>query len=139
MISMFHSVRQSYLLNQHHVARATISDLSTRLADLQSEIVQLHSALESQRKSSLADKSEIERLKAEKLALEAQNSALQNEKAETERKTAGLEADSTKLSDLEKEQEDLLVLLEEITQKRKRDKITMKQAGLEVSDDEDEG
>lgn len=38
---------------------------------------------------------------------------------------------------MEKEQEDLLVLLDELSTKRKRDKALMRQAGLEVSDDEE--
>ncbi|MBW0473962.1 hypothetical protein O181_013677 [Austropuccinia psidii MF-1] len=38
----------------------------------------------------------------------------------------------------EKEQEDLLVLLEEVSGKRKRDKTRMREKGLEVSDDEDD-
>lgn len=40
--------------------------------------------------------------------------------------------------EMEKEQEDLLVLLEELSSKRKVDKLRMRQAGLEVSDDEDD-
>ncbi|KAF5354901.1 hypothetical protein D9756_005524 [Leucocoprinus leucothites] len=40
--------------------------------------------------------------------------------------------------DLEKEQEDLLVLLDEVTNKRKHDKSRLKEAGLEVSEDEAE-
>ena len=39
---------------------------------------------------------------------------------------------------IEKEQEDLLVLLDEVTTKRKRDKTRLKEAGLEVSEDEGE-
>lgn len=39
---------------------------------------------------------------------------------------------------MEKEQEDLLVLLDEVTNKRKSDKAKMRNAGLEVSDDEDD-
>lgn len=45
-------------------------------------------------------------------------------------------------TEAEKEQEDLLVFLEELSSKRKRDKAKMKEAGLEVSEDEggeDEG
>lgn len=37
---------------------------------------------------------------------------------------------------MEKEQEDLLVLLDEVTSKRRKDKTRMKEAGLEVSEDE---
>ncbi|KAF7782771.1 hypothetical protein Agabi119p4_2147 [Agaricus bisporus var. burnettii] len=41
-----------------------------------------------------------------------------------------------KQKDLEKEQEDLLVLLDEVTNKRKHDKTRLREAGLEVSEDE---
>jgi len=37
---------------------------------------------------------------------------------------------------MEKEQEDLLVLLDEVTSKRRRDKARLKDAGHEVSEDE---
>ncbi|KDR75604.1 hypothetical protein GALMADRAFT_140233 [Galerina marginata CBS 339.88] len=43
-----------------------------------------------------------------------------------------------KRKDVEKEQEDLLVLLDEVTGKRKKDKARLREAGLEVSDDEAE-
>ncbi|KAI6114688.1 p115 like vesicle tethering protein [Pisolithus croceorrhizus] len=43
-----------------------------------------------------------------------------------------------KRKSVEKEQDDLLVLLDEMSTKRRRDKARMKQAGLEVSEDEDE-
>ena len=39
---------------------------------------------------------------------------------------------------MEKEQEDLLVLLDELNSKRRRDKEAMRSAGMEVSEDEDE-
>lgn len=41
-----------------------------------------------------------------------------------------------KKKEQEKEQEDLLVFLEEISEKRKRDKAIMRTAGLDVSEDE---
>lgn len=37
---------------------------------------------------------------------------------------------------MEKEQEDLLVLLDEVSAKRKQDKARLREAGLEVSEDE---
>ncbi|KAL4068742.1 p115 like vesicle tethering protein [Scleroderma yunnanense] len=62
---------------------------------------------------------------------------------ELKRKVAGLEAAvqdaEKKRKNIEKEQEDLLVLLDEMSTKRKRDKERMRQAGLDVSEDEDEG
>ena len=47
-----------------------------------------------------------------------------------------------KRKEVEKEQEDLLVLLDEVTGKRRRDKARLRAAKLEVSEDEgddDEG
>ena len=41
--------------------------------------------------------------------------------------------------DVEKEQEDLLVLLDELNVKRRRDKERMRGAGMDVSEDEDDG
>lgn len=47
-----------------------------------------------------------------------------------------LEASEGKQKDVEKEQEDLLVLLDEVSAKRKTDKARLAAAGLEVSEDE---
>jgi TolA-binding protein len=47
-----------------------------------------------------------------------------------------LEASEGKRKDVEKEQEDLLVLLDEVSAKRKTDKARLAAAGLEVSEDE---
>ena len=51
---------------------------------------------------------------------------------------AALEAERTKRTEVEKEQEDLLVLLDELSNKRAKDKQRMKEQGMEVSDDEDD-
>ncbi|KAL7413626.1 p115 like vesicle tethering protein [Mrakia frigida] len=50
--------------------------------------------------------------------------------------TSSLSTAQAKHSEDEKEQEDLLVLLEELSQKRKKDKSRLKEAGLEVSEEE---
>lgn len=49
-----------------------------------------------------------------------------------------LDAERTKRTEVEKEQEDLLVLLDELSNKRTRDKQRMKEQGMEVSEDEDD-
>jgi len=41
-----------------------------------------------------------------------------------------------KRKEVEKEQEDLLVLLDEVNSKRRKDKARLRDAGLEVSEDE---
>jgi len=56
--------------------------------------------------------------------------------------SAELKGSEDKQKELEKEQEDLLVLLDEISSKRRRDKAALREAGLAVSEDEgddDEG
>ncbi|KAK0195971.1 p115 like vesicle tethering protein [Armillaria mellea] len=50
--------------------------------------------------------------------------------------TSQLETSETKRKEVEKEQEDLLVLLDEVSSKRKRDKERLRGAGLDVSEDE---
>lgn len=49
-----------------------------------------------------------------------------------------LETSEGKRKDVEKEQEDLLVLLDEVTSKRRKDKVRLREANLEVSEDEAE-
>lgn len=48
-----------------------------------------------------------------------------------------LEALQKKHGETEKEQEDLLILLDELSTKRRRDKERLRAAGAEVSEDED--
>jgi intracellular protein transport protein USO1 len=49
-----------------------------------------------------------------------------------------LESTKQKKQDVEKEQEDLLVLLDELNIKRNKQKERMRAAGLDVSEDEEE-
>jgi hypothetical protein len=49
-----------------------------------------------------------------------------------------LEAERAKRAEVEKEQEDLLVLLDELSGKHARDKERMREKGMEVSEDEDD-
>ncbi|KAH7103470.1 p115 like vesicle tethering protein [Auriculariales sp. MPI-PUGE-AT-0066] len=65
----------------------------------------------------------------ERDALQAQVSSLSKE----------LESVQEKKQEQEKEHEDLLVFLEELSAKRKRDKVALREAGKEVSEDEEEG
>jgi hypothetical protein len=51
---------------------------------------------------------------------------------------ADFEAERAKRAEVEKEQEDLLVLLDELSGKRTRDKQRMREQGMEVSEDEDD-
>ncbi|EJT45264.1 transporter [Trichosporon asahii var. asahii CBS 2479] len=62
--------------------------------------------------------------------------------AELEAKVKKLEEElssvKTELEDKEREHEDLLVLLDELSQKRKSDKAAMREKGMDVSEDEDD-
>ncbi|KZT27112.1 hypothetical protein NEOLEDRAFT_1131101 [Neolentinus lepideus HHB14362 ss-1] len=83
-------------------------------------------SLQSKLKTVLTEKEQ------ERKALEVQISQL----------TSDIQAANEKRQDVEKEQEDLLVLLDELSSKRRRDKDRLREAGLEVSEDEgdeDEG
>jgi hypothetical protein len=51
---------------------------------------------------------------------------------------AALQAERNKRVEVEKEQEDLLVLLDELSGKRTKDKLRMKEQGMEVSEDDDD-
>lgn len=60
-------------------------------------------------------------------------------KAQTELLKKQITEGEEKRKESEKEQEDLLVLLDELSTKRRVDKENMRNAGLEVSEDEGEG
>nr|GAT51502.1 predicted protein [Mycena chlorophos] len=69
---------------------------------------------------------EFKALQSQIADLTAQNASLSSQ----------LEASETKRKEVEKEQEDLLVLLDEVSAKRKTDKARLEAAGMEVSEDE---
>ena len=62
-----------------------------------------------------------------------QREALQEQVASL---SSELQEAQEKRREVEKEQEDLLVLLDELNIKRRRDKARMREAGLDVSEDE---
>ena len=69
---------------------------------------------------------------------EALRGELDGARAELASTQERLRASEEKRQEVEKEQEDLLVLLDELNGKRRRDKQLMRTAGLEVSEDEEE-
>ncbi|KAH9174436.1 p115 like vesicle tethering protein [Lactarius sanguifluus] len=74
-------------------------------------------------------------------AAEAAATATQSAAKSDQERTAleaALQAERTKRAEVEKEQEDLLVLLDELSGKRAKDKQRMKEQGMEVSEDEDD-
>lgn len=71
-----------------------------------------------------------------------QRGAFRNEVAKLTEQVVSLREDVTEArtdkANSDKEQEDLLVLLEELSAKRKADKVRMRAAQLDVSDDEED-
>ncbi|KIM26882.1 hypothetical protein M408DRAFT_16746 [Serendipita vermifera MAFF 305830] len=120
-------------------------------AELQMVIASLRDVIRKQADELQAARAESTGLKVKANANKAGDADLQKKldaltlERETEREALQKEISvlSTQISELqekkkeqEKEQEDLLVFLEEMSEKRKRDKATMRTAGLEVSEDE---
>jgi len=96
--------------------------------------------------SSLRDviRKQSEEIEALRLQL-SQTANIPDRSKEVDDLKAQLAASATKLmkederrKEMEKEQEDLYVLLDEVNTKRKRDKALMRHAGLDVSEDEAE-
>ncbi|KAJ4471521.1 p115 like vesicle tethering protein [Lentinula aciculospora] len=98
-----------------------IASLQDTLRNQSQEIEDLRRQLQAQQKTP-SNEDEISALKSQVSSLRL-----------------ALQASEEKQKETEKEQEDLLVLLEEVTAKRKRDKKRMLDRGLEVSEDEAEG
>ncbi|PVG02529.1 hypothetical protein CPB86DRAFT_697194 [Serendipita vermifera] len=123
-------------------------------AELQIVIASLKEMIRKQADELQAAKAEVTELKnqqvksksdeAKSTEVQKKLEALQlervSEREELEKKISELSTQISELQekkkDQEKEQEDLLVFLEEMSEKRKRDKAAMRAAGLSVSEDE---
>ncbi|KAI0774856.1 p115 like vesicle tethering protein [Trametes elegans] len=81
---------------------------------------------------------EIEKLQNQIESLSAPNDEVEGLRAQVNTLTEQVASAEEKRRDVEKEQEDLLVLLDELNSKRRRDKDRMREAGLDVSEDEAE-
>ncbi|KAG2360553.1 p115 like vesicle tethering protein, partial [Suillus spraguei] len=119
--------------NQHTIQRGLATDPST-LASSSGQ-----SAESAMLINSLKDviRSQVQEIDALQLRLE-ELSATEARLADSEARVAELEAElersDGKKREVEKEQEDLLVLLDDISTKRRRDKQRMREAGMEVSE-----
>ncbi|KAF9075502.1 p115 like vesicle tethering protein [Rhodocollybia butyracea] len=96
-----------------------ISSLQSSLRSQSEEIENLRRQLQQQTTPAKSASDEIDALKSQVESLRL-----------------ALRVTEEKQKETEKEQEDLLVLLDEVSVKRKRDKAKMREAGLEVSEDE---
>ncbi|KAG2113608.1 p115 like vesicle tethering protein [Suillus discolor] len=121
--------------NQHTIQRGLATDPST-LASSSGP-----SAESAMLINSLKDviRSQVQEIDALQLRLK-ELSVAEARLAESEARIAELEAElqtsDGKKREVEKEQEDLLVLLDDMSTKRRRDKQRMREAGMEVSEDE---
>lgn len=105
--------------------RRTIAEQKKEVEDLRQRIINMSSEQEEERSSLSRETARV----IEQLALT---------KSEVTRLQGEVEAAKTKKGDAEKEQEDLLVLLEELSSKRKADKARMRAARIPVSEDEED-
>ncbi|TBU27873.1 p115 like vesicle tethering protein [Dichomitus squalens] len=81
---------------------------------------------------------EIEKLQTQLKALTNASSETEALRAQVASLAEQLQSSDQKKREVEKEQEDLLVLLDELNSKRRRDKERMRQANMDVSEDEDD-
>lgn len=128
--------------------RTTGKEQKTEIDDLRQRLMEMSGEQDEERATLTA---EVSRLVKEVVSLQAQLTEVrakgeiaseekenQTEAADTSTTQQSLDDAEKRAKDAEKEQEDLLVLLEEISNKRKRDKVRMRDSGLEVSDDDEE-
>lgn len=133
------SLRDS-LAAADEASRSRLSESEEQSSTLNSQLVLVRSELDNLKTSHAVKDREITALKEQLEAAQGTHTGASSKEGgdELENLREQLAASQLKQSDSEKEQEDLLVLLEEVTSKRKADKKRMREKGLEVSDDEDD-
>ncbi|CAD6895893.1 unnamed protein product [Tilletia controversa] len=149
------SATQAELAHLKQVASTTQDELAHAkelAAAAQSELLQARDAassaqrdLEKANEAASAAETELARVKEEAASATASApppppppTAPSASSAEVEELKAKLDTAQTRTTELEKENEDLLVLLEELTTKRKADKAKLRAKGEEVSDDDED-
>jgi len=121
--------RKSFQEGGHHDEE--LSRLKSQLAEQTTEMQALEgkiSELRQQVNDQTQEREEMGRLREENTRLSEEVRALR----------ASVDALTAAQKEGEKEQEDLLVLLEEVSGKRRRDKALMREKGFDVSDDDDD-
>lgn len=126
-------------ITQARADAAAVPRLKDELAALSAEVDSLRSA--ATRAASLSAELEQLRLSAAPAPPPSDNTlALQREADELRQRVSQLEASSTggteELDRVQRENEDLLVLLDDLSTKRERDKARMRESGWDVSEDE---
>ncbi|KAK0523315.1 Vesicle-mediated ER to Golgi transport protein [Tilletia horrida] len=137
--------RQLEMAHQAQIARLAEVEgahdkVGAERTQLQEEVKRLETELKEAKDAAAKAKSEAEAAAAAAAAATPPPPApaAPTNSAELEELKAKVEAAEKRTTELEKENEDLLVLLEELTSKRKADKAKLQAKGEEVSDEEEE-
>ncbi len=123
-------------------SEAAEKQMQAKLEELEKKLSEAEQKAETAAKKT--QEAEAEASKAKQQAADAEDKATkaaEASKSTKDPKAGGEGADAAskeRLTELEKENEDLLVLLEELSTKRKADKAKMREKGLDVSDDDDD-
>lgn len=121
--------------NQHTIQRGLATDPSTLASSSgpSAESAMLINSLKDAIRSQVQEIDALQLRLKELSAIEARLAGSEGRVAELE---VELQISDGKKREVEKEQEDLLILLDDMSTKRRRDKQRMREAGMEISEDE---
>lgn len=126
------------LLNEHKEKSQASEE---QVTVLQEQLATLSSKLDESEKGKKINDEELERVKRELEEAKASSVSAQTDSAESKPSGGGRGDDAAskeRLTELEQENQDLLVMLDELSTKRKRDKAKLKEKGEEVSEDDED-
>ncbi|KAG0708546.1 p115 like vesicle tethering protein [Suillus ampliporus] len=121
--------------NHHAIQRGVATDPNT-LASSSGPSAESAMLINSLREVIRSQVQEIDALQLRLKGLSATEARLAESEARVTELEADLQTSEGKKREVEKEQEDLLVLLDDMSTKHRRDKQRMKEAGMEISEDE---
>ena len=126
----------AYILTKLHYLRDLMLFIGQN-AEAEMLVTSLRTVISQQSDEILALKTQLAGLQASSAS--ATVSRVQELESDLKSMREAFEVADDRRKDVEKEQEDLLVLLDELNVKRRRDKERMRGAGMDVSEDEDDG
>ena len=126
----------AYILTKFHYLRDLMLFIGQN-AEAEMLVTSLRTVISQQSDEILALKTQLAGLQASSAS--ATVSRVQELESDLKSMREAFEVADDRRKDVEKEQEDLLVLLDELNVKRRRDKERMRGAGMDVSEDGDDG
>ena len=126
----------AYILTKLHYLRDLMLFIGQN-AEAEMLVTSLRTVISQQSDEILSLKTQLAGLQASSAS--ATVSRVQELESDLKSMREAFEVADDRRKDVEKEQEDLLVLLDELNVKRRRDKERMRGAGMDVSEDEDDG